>query len=169
MPQCYLLVGLPLPLSHTASWDALWKQVNDLCAIADAILVQIQCDYAQMQLMDSENKRPWQCAYYKEQKKAKRLEMDGHLWHMTGEKSLDALAHAEWVACMKEFFKEMGLKEQQKEISNQIKYVALAEKVLKAEQKRAEAEVEKKQKEEKACVQAKKVAEKVQKAEERQW
>jgi hypothetical protein len=51
----YLLVGLPPQLPPSASRNMLEAQIEQLRAIANAACVQIQRDYTQMVLMDSEN------------------------------------------------------------------------------------------------------------------
>jgi hypothetical protein len=51
----YLLVGLPPQLPRSASCNMLEAQIEQLRVIANAACVQIQRDYTQMVLMESEN------------------------------------------------------------------------------------------------------------------
>ena len=108
-PARYLLVGLPPPLPHTASHQALRAQVADLRMIADALCIQVEKDYVQMQLMDGENEKLRKLAFTKEKKKTtSKKASSSHPQHMTDSEALDALHRVEVELLMKEVFKQAG-------------------------------------------------------------
>ena len=135
----YLLVGLPPQLPHSASRQALEAQNEQLRAIANAACIQIQKDYTQMVLMDSENERLRQRAFAK-QKKTKRTQTTTHPRHMTSNDVLDALALTDWRAAMKEVHKQAAptFAARRKLIDNDIKQAQAAEKAQKKSQKEKE-------------------------------
>ena len=135
----YLLVGLPPQLPHSASRQALEAQNEQLRAIANAACIQIQKDYTQMVLMDSENERLRQRAFAK-QKKTKRTQTTTHPRHMTSDDVLNALALTDWRAAMKEVHKQAApaFAAQRKLIDNDIKQAQAAKKAQKKSQKEKE-------------------------------
>ncbi|KAF8997739.1 hypothetical protein BDQ17DRAFT_1329205 [Cyathus striatus] len=103
-PQ-YILVGLPPPAPFHASRDALQQENANLHKLLEATTTQIQCDYAQKQLMDAENAH-FQSHLYGKETKQKQIKGSGHPWHLTSEESLKALAKAEWQQRWKELLCE---------------------------------------------------------------
>ena len=103
----YLLVGLPPQLPPSASRNALEAQIEQLRAIANAACVQIQRDYTQMVLMDSENERLRQRAFAKQQKAKKtNVKTTAHPRHMTSDEILTSLAMADWRTAIKKVHAE---------------------------------------------------------------
>ena len=135
----YLLVGIPPQLLPSASHHALETQLEQLRAIANAACIQIQKDYTQMVLMDSENERLRQRAFAK-QKKAKTNQTTARPRHMTSNEVLEELALADWRAAMKNVHKEAipVLKAQRKAIDNNAKQFGIAEKARKKADKERE-------------------------------
>ena len=135
----YLLVGIPPQLPPSASRHALETQIEQLRAIANAACIQIQKDYTQMVLMDSENERLRQRAFSK-QKKAKTTQTTAHPRHMTSNEVLEELALADWRAAMKKVHKEAMpvFQAQRKAIDNNAKQIGIAEKARKKADKERE-------------------------------
>ena len=71
----------------------------------------MQCDYALKQLMDNENGWLHKHLFNKEKKPGKKL-ASGCARHMTNEENLMELAKMDWVAVMKEVFKDPVWKDQ---------------------------------------------------------
>ena len=71
----------------------------------------MQCDYALKQLMDNENGWLHKHLFNKEKKPGKKLAL-GCARHMTNEENLMELAKMDWVAVMKEVFKDPVWKDQ---------------------------------------------------------
>jgi hypothetical protein len=102
----YLLVGLPPQLPASASRNALEAQIEQLRAIANAACVQIQRDYTQMVLMDSENERLRQRAFAKQKMKKTNAKTTAHARHMTSDEILTKLAMADWRTTIKKVHAE---------------------------------------------------------------
>ena len=71
----------------------------------------MQHDYTLKQLMDNKNRQLRKCLFNKEKKPGKKL-TSGHARHMTNEENLMKLAKMDWVAVMKEVFKDPVWKDQ---------------------------------------------------------
>ena len=137
----YLLVGLPPQLPPSASRNALEAQIEQLRAIANAACVQIQRDYTQMVLMDSENERLRQRAFAKQQKAKKtNAKTTAHPRHMTSDEILASLAMEDWRAAMKKVHAEAvpAFAAQRKIIDDIVQKTIAAEKAQKKSDKARE-------------------------------
>ncbi|KAM6499488.1 hypothetical protein JOM56_004996 [Amanita muscaria] len=102
--------------------------------------VQLEKDFTQMKLMDSENGRLRKRAFAKEKKKTEKRETtQAHARLMTGTENLDALAEKDFKRHWKEVVKELGLifKRIRKEISDHYKDIVDSDKAKKAQEKAA--------------------------------
>ena len=71
----------------------------------------MQHDYALKQLIDNKNGWLYKCLFNKEKKLGKKLAL-GYVRHMTNEENLMELAKMDWVAAIKEVFKDPVWKDQ---------------------------------------------------------
>lgn len=120
---------MPCILPKTASRDAISNQNEELRYLLQRCCAQMQRDYALKQLMDNE-KKP-----------GKKL-ASGCARHMTNEENLIELAKMDWVAAMKEVFKDPVWKDRRDACNKHAKRQA-AEKIAcarEAEKTRREAE-----------------------------
>ncbi|KAM6497737.1 hypothetical protein JOM56_005685 [Amanita muscaria] len=102
--------------------------------------VQLEKDFTQMKLMDSENGRLRKRAFAKEKKKTEKRETtQAHARLMTGTENLDALAEKDFKRHWKEVVKELGpiFKRIRKEISDHYKDIVDSDKAKKAQEKAA--------------------------------
>ena len=108
--------------------------------------VQLERDYTQMKLMDSENGCLQKRAFVKEMKKLKKKETtQGHARLMTGEENLDALAEKDFMKHWKEVMKELMpvFKQIRSEISEHEKRIAQVAKNAEKAKKKAERDAKK--------------------------
>ena len=150
--QRYHIVVSP-PLPHTSSRRALREENAMLREVIERVGVELEQDYAQMKLMDLENKQLRQKAFAKDQRKAAKGKLtSGQARHMTAPEMIDLLARQTWESTMKDLFKEASerfkamrkeIDEHHKQIIAEKKAAEKAKKAAEREVKRVEAEVEK--------------------------
>ena len=101
----------------------------------------LEQDYAQMKLMNLENKRLQKKAFAKDQQKtAKKKFTSGQAWHMTAPEMIDLLAQQTWELAMADVFKEASeqFKARQKAIDNYHKAIVAERKLADWEKKAVE-------------------------------
>ncbi len=136
---CYI-IPLPPALPHTTMRADLHRENQQLRHTIRLAEVQLEKDYTQMTLMDSENGRLCKQVYAKEKKKAeKKGTTQAHARLMTGAENLDALAEKDFMKHWKEVVKELAptFKRIRKEISDHNKAVAAADRLVAAAIRRA--------------------------------
>lgn len=103
-----------------------------LCEIIEKVGVELEQDYAQMKLMDSENEQLCQKAFSKDQQKAARKKLtSGQAHHMTAPKIVDLLVQQTLESIMGDLFKEASeqFKMRQETIDDHHKQVTANKKV----------------------------------------
>jgi hypothetical protein len=138
------IIPLPPALPHTATRQDLRHENQMLRETLRLAEVQLEKDFTQMKLMDSENGRLRKRAYAKEKRKAGKRETTlAHARLMTGAENLDALAENDFRKLWKEVAKEMRpiFKRRQKNIADHYRKIAderkKAAKVQKAQERAA--------------------------------
>jgi hypothetical protein len=103
------IIPLLLALPYTATRVDLCHENEMLRNTIHLAGVQLERDYTQMKLMDSENGRLQKCAFAKEKKKLEKKETtQGHACLMTGEENLDVLAEKDFMKHWKKVTKELA-------------------------------------------------------------
>ena len=106
---CYIIPLLPA-LPHTAARVDLHHENQQLWHMICLAEVQLEWDFTQMKLMDTENGRLCKQVHAKEKRKAKKWgTAQGHARLMTGAKNLNALAEHDFMKHWKEVMKELAL------------------------------------------------------------
>lgn len=124
----YIIPLLPA-LPHTAARVDLHRENQQLRHTIRLAEVQLERDFTQMKLMDTENGRLRKQVHAKEKRKAeKRGTAQGHARLMTGAENLDALAEHDFMKHWKEVMKELApiFKRIRKEINEHDKKIAAA-------------------------------------------
>jgi len=124
----YIIPLLPA-LPHTAARVDLHCENQQLRHTIRLAEVQLERDFTQMKLMDTENGRLRKQVHAKEKRKAeKRGTAQGHARLMTGAENLDALAEHDFMKHWKEVMKELApiFKRIRKEINEHDKKIAAA-------------------------------------------
>ena len=101
-------IVLPSPVKGAASQQVLAAKEAQLRDIAIAAGIELECNHAQMVLMDRENQRLRHKAFAK--KKKKRTYTTGKARHMTGEEMLEELYQEELKKIWKDVRKELAPK-----------------------------------------------------------
>ncbi len=99
-------IEVPKPLPGTASCQALQAENAMLRDIIMQAGIALEQDFAQMKLMELENKRLRKCAFEKKGQKRQNMPTSGCAHHMTAAENLDWLARHDWESLMKDIFKE---------------------------------------------------------------
>jgi hypothetical protein len=140
------IIPLPPALPHTATRVDLRHENEMLRNTIHLAEVQLERDYTQMKLMDSENGRLRKRAFAKEKKKLEKKETtQGHARLMTCEENLDALAEKDFMKHWKEVMKELApvFKQIRSEISEHEKGIAQDAKNAEKAKKKAERDAKK--------------------------
>jgi hypothetical protein len=122
-------IPLPPAIRHTATRVELHHENQQLRHTIRFAEVQLEKDFMQMKLMDSENGRLRKQVHAKEKRRAeKKGTTQAHARLMTGTENLDALAEKDFMKIWKDVMKELGprLKQIRKEISDHSKAAAEA-------------------------------------------
>jgi hypothetical protein len=125
------IIPLPPVLHHTATRPDLRHENHMLRDKLHLAEVQLEKDFTQMKLMDSENGRLRKRAFAKEKKKTEKRETtQAHARLMTGAENLDALAEKDFMKNWKEVTKELApvFKRIRKGIADHYKDIADANK-----------------------------------------
>jgi DDE superfamily endonuclease len=103
------IIPLPPALPHTASRKDLYHENQMFRNTLRLAEVQLEKDFTQMKLMDSENGRLRKRAYTREKKKTEKRETtQAHARLMTGEENLNALAEKDFMRKWKDVVKELA-------------------------------------------------------------
>jgi hypothetical protein len=122
-------IPLPPALPHTATRVDLHHENQELRHTICLAEVQLEKDFTQMTLMDSENGRLRKQVHAKETKKAeKKSTTQAHARLMTGAENLDALAEKDFMKHWKDVMKELAptLKRIRRDITDHYKSIAAA-------------------------------------------
>jgi hypothetical protein len=123
------VIPLPPALPHSATRVDLHHENHQLWHTIHLAEVQLERDFTQMKLMDSENGRLRKQVFAKEKRKVeKRVTSQAHARLMTGDENLDALAEHDFKKHWKEVMKELApiFKCIRKKITEHDKEVAVA-------------------------------------------
>ena len=106
---CYIIPLSPA-LPHIATKADLYYKNQQLWHTIHLAEVELEKDFIQMKLMDSENRCLHKQVYAKQSKKAEKKEMtQAHACLMTAAKNLDALAKKDFMKYWKEVMKHQQL------------------------------------------------------------
>jgi hypothetical protein len=123
------IIPLPPALAHTATRADLHHENQQLRHTICLAEVQLEKDFTQMKLMDSENGRLRKQVHGKERRKTeKKSTTQAHARLMTGAENLDALAESDFMKHWKVLVKELApvLKRIRKKITDHEKAIAAA-------------------------------------------